>query len=344
MTVFHTTTDADAWGATDAHLGISDVGAGVSGARPIKDASQDVTFRGVKFDQASGVWYGEAARKLKTCDLEDDLWIQGGRGRFVIWCGRRGAAAAARAAVGRPGGRGELGPRGPRLRRTAVEGAPRRRRLRCCGGLAPPNSTPRGSGLYHPRRASWLSLPAPPAAATAAPLPRRAYGQRAGFGFDGIQKHADATCGSMPLQLLGVTKAQAAAAKRAERPAGKAPRAAWAAAPSPGGAAAAAVAAAAAGADDERPLSAAAAGKLLADVLAGYTPRAAPAAAAAAGAYDPDATADPGPPKGVSGMKYPVRQLPDGSWEATMFAPPTKIPGDADTTYMAYYIEVPSDE
>jgi hypothetical protein len=142
----------------------------------------------------------------------------------------------------------------------------------------------------------------------------------------------------MPLQLLGVTKAQAAAAKRAERPVSKASRAAWSAAPATG--AAAAAAAAAAGTEDERPLSAAAAGELLADVLTGYNPRPAPAAASA---YDPNATADPGPPKGVADMKYPIRQLPDGSWEATLLVPPTKIPSD-DTTYMTYYLEVPSDE
>jgi hypothetical protein len=162
--VFHTTTDANNWGATDAHLGISDVGAGVSGARPIKDASQDVTFRGVKFDAASGVWYGEAARKLKTCDLEDDLSIEGGRGRYVIWCARRG-------------GRGRAGEGGWAEGAALAARGSGARAGRCCGhpgGAAcavPTDWCPYDSGrdaargapagVFDPRRANRLQ-PRPP--------------------------------------------------------------------------------------------------------------------------------------------------------------------------------------
>ena len=76
LIIFHTT-DQSAWTATDAHAKVP--------GQPIKDAVQDVAFNEMAFDPTSGTWAGVVSRKAKTCDLDDDVEIQGGRGFNVMW-------------------------------------------------------------------------------------------------------------------------------------------------------------------------------------------------------------------------------------------------------------------
>ncbi|KAI8468451.1 MAG: PHM/PNGase F domain-containing protein [Monoraphidium minutum] len=74
--IFHTS-DSGAWTASDAHA--------ITPGTPTKDAVQDVRFDSMEFDAGLGAWVGVAARKLKTCDLVNDIEIQGGRGFYALW-------------------------------------------------------------------------------------------------------------------------------------------------------------------------------------------------------------------------------------------------------------------